>query len=446
MHRQMTRRTLLAAGGATALTGAVGCATGGVTNREAVRLAPGATGPPRGRITVWSWDAAATALARLAKTFQARHPGTEIHVVDIGYDNAYDKITVGLRADTGLADLLTIEGTQLPAYIGNFPRGLHDLTDLVGQQADAFDKAAWKTVVSEEGRAFALPWDIGPLALYYRADLFASAGVDPHSLRTWDDYVKAGVAVKAKTGTRLLVMDPHEDSLFPCLLQQQGHRWYKDGGKVALATPQAVRALTLIKALGDRDLIRWERGWDGLVTATKEGKAATAPSAAWWSGTLTAEMPELKGRFGVIPLPAFTPGGPRTSNDGGSTLCVPAQSGNPRLAWAFTRFLLTDKDNQVSMLKREGLFPAYLPALKDPYLSTPRPYYGGQRAWQVFADLAPHIPPVEHNKDGAKAKDIASKAVTGAALRGHDPAAELRAAARQLAGATGRETASGTAR
>ncbi|MDJ1134296.1 ABC transporter substrate-binding protein [Streptomyces iconiensis] len=446
MHGQLTRRALLAAGGAAALTGVAGCATGGISNREAVRLAPGATGPLRGRITVWSWDSAAAALTRLAKKFEARHPGTAVHVVDIGYDNAYDKITVGLRADTGLADLLTVEGSQLPAYIGNFPKGLHDLTDLVGRHAGDFDKAAWKTVVSEEGRAFALPWDIGPLALYYRSDLFARAGVDPHSLRTWDDYVKAGVAVKEKTGTKLLIMDPNEDSFFPCLLQQQGHRWYKDGGKVALGTPQAVRALTLIKALGDRGLIRWERGWDGLVTATKEGKVASTPYAAWWSGTLTGEMPELKGKFGVVPLPAFTPGGPRTSNDGGSTLCIPAQSKNPRLAWAFTRFLLTDKDNQVSMLKREGLFPAYLPALKHPYLSAPQDYYGGQRAWRVFADLAPHIPPVERNKDGAKAKDIANKAVSGAVLRGHDPAGELRAAAAQLAGATGRETVSGSLR
>ena len=442
MRRELTRRALLAGTGAAALSAATGCATGGVTNREAVRLAPGATRPVTGRITVWSWDSAAVALTRLAKKFRARHPGTEIQVVDIGYENAADKTTVGLRADTGLADVVTVDGPKMAGYIGNFPRGMHDLTPLVKGVADDFDRAAWKTVSSEDGRVFALPWDIGPLALYYRRDLFERAGVDAASLKTWDDYVEAGTVLKRKTGVKLLIMDPAEDSFFPCLMQQQGQRHFKDG-KVALATPEAVRALTLVKEIGDRGLIRWERGWDGQVTATKEGKSATLPTAAWWSGTLTAEMPELKGKFGVVPLPAFEPGGARTSNQGGSMLCIPAQSRNPRLAWAFVKFLLTDKDNQVSMLKHEGLFPAYLPALKDPYLDAPQPYYGGQRAWKVFAGLAAHIPPVEYNKDGAKAGDIAQKALTGAVLRGNDPRRQLREAAGQLAGATGRETVAG---
>ena len=110
MRRELTRRALLAGTGAAALSAATGCATGGITNREAVRLAPGATRPVTGRITVWSWDSAAVALTRLAKKFRARHPGTEIHVVDIGYENAADKTTVGLRADTGLADVVTVEG------------------------------------------------------------------------------------------------------------------------------------------------------------------------------------------------------------------------------------------------------------------------------------------------------------------------------------------------
>jgi len=440
----LSRRTLLAGVGAATLSTAVtGCATGGVTNREAVHLGPGATGPVTGSITVWSWDSAATALTRLARKFQARHPGARIHVVDIGYDNADDKITVGLRADTGLADVVTVDGARLPAFIGNFPHGLHDLTPLVRPYARDFDRAALRTATSEQGRIHALPWDIGPLAVFYRTDLFRRSGVDPASLRTWDDYVRAGIAVKAKTGAKLLVLDPSEDSFFPCLMQQQGQRHFKDGGKVALATPEAVRALELIKAIGDHGLIHWERGWDGLVTANKEGKVATMPTAAWWSGTLTTEMPELKGKFGVVPLPAFRPGGVRTSNQGGSTLCITGQSKNPRLAWAFIRFLLTDKDNQVSMLQREGLFPAYLPALQDPYLDKPQPYYGGQRVWKVFTDLAPHIPPVEYTDDDAKAADITQQALTGTVLRGHDPRRQLRAAARQLAGATGREIVAG---
>ncbi|WP_199843459.1 ABC transporter substrate-binding protein [Streptomyces formicae] len=393
-----------------------------------------------GKITVWSWDVAATAMKRLRGPFEERHPDVTVDVVDIGYDNAYDKITVGLRGGTGLADVLTVEGSYLPRYTANFPTGFYDVARRGGRFGGDFDRAAWRTVTGGAGRGkvFGLPWDIGPCALYYRIDHLRAAGVDPKSLRTWDDYVSVGVRVKQATGHKLLVHDPTDSGMFPMLLQQQGQSTFV-GGRIALETPAAVRALTLMRRLAEHDLLAYEKNWDGMVTATKEGKVTTNPIAAWWTGTLTGEMPELKGKFGVLPLPGFTADGVRTSNIGGSTLCVPAQSDNAEAAWEFIRFLLTDTGNQVAMLKREGLFPAYLPALDDPYLSERQEYFGGQRVNAVFARLARNIPPVEYTKDDAKAKDITTSAVNSVLLRGKDPRAALASAAEQLADATGRK-------
>ncbi|WP_217368117.1 sugar ABC transporter substrate-binding protein [Kitasatospora sp. MMS16-BH015] len=414
-----------------------GCATGG-TAKPVRSLAPGSAAPLTGTVTVWSWDVAAQAMKRLAPVFQQQHPGTTVQVVDIGYDSAYDKITVGLQAGTGLPDLLTVEGSRLPSYLGSFPAGFFDLTALAGRYRAQYAPAAWGTVTDPQGRVRGLPWDIGPCGLFYRSDLFRQAGIDPAAIATWDDYVKAGVRLKAATGQKLLVLDSVQDSTLGMLLQQQGQSLFAGGGKVAVDTPQAVRALTLLKTLSDQGLVDYEKGWDGLVTATKTGRAATAPTAAWWSGTLTGEMPELKGKFDVLPLPAFEPGGVRTSNQGGSTLAVTAQSKNPQLAWAFAEFMLAEVANQVSMLKNEGLFPAYLPALADPFVDAPQEYYGGRPAFRVFADLAKSIPPVEQTKDGAKAGDIMDSTVSGVLLRGQDPAKALASAAQQIATATGR--------
>ncbi|MCX5113203.1 sugar ABC transporter substrate-binding protein [Streptomyces sp. NBC_00378] len=442
MSTRPTRRVVLATGFATAATSLVsGCAMGGAGGGEARDIGgrkDDEGGKVSGRISVWSWDVAAKAMKRLARTFEERHPGTTVDIVDIGYDNAYDKITVGLRGGSGLADVLTVEGSHMPRFTGNFPSGFYDLTSLGGRYGGDFDRAAWRTVTGKDSAVLALPWDIGPCALFYRRDHFRAAGVDPASLVTWDDYVAAGVRIKKATGRKLLIMDSTDAGILPMLLQQQGQYYFK-GGRVALDTPEAVKALTLMKNLQDEGLVDYEKGWDGLVTGTNEGKVTTTPTAAWWTGTLTDEMPELKGRFGVVPLPGFTTDGIRTSNVGGSTLCVPAQSKNPRLAWAFIEFLLTGKANQVSMLKREGLFPAYLPALDDPYLSEKQEYFGGQAALDVFARLARNIPPVENNKDDAKATDIVVSAVNGVMLRGKDPRTALDSAARQLATATGRE-------
>ncbi|MFF2079717.1 ABC transporter substrate-binding protein [Kitasatospora sp. NPDC058162] len=429
------------AGGALLLASAAGCATGGAAGPDARKLggSPGTT--LDGKVTIWSWDVAAKAMQRLGKAFEQAHPGTTVEVVDIGYDNAYDKITVGLGAGSGLPDVLTVEGSRITGYIGNFPNALVDLTSRAAGLKSQYTEAVWRTVTDAKGRVLALPWDSGPCALFYRRDHFQQAGIDPETLRTWDDYLTAGTALKNATGKKLLILDAKLDTLFAQLLQQQGQSWFTDG-KVAVATPAAERALTLLKQLVDRDLVDFENGWDGLVSGTHDGKAATTPTAAWWDGTLTTEMADLSGKFGVVPLPAFTPGGARTSNSGGSILCVPAQSRNPETAWGFISFLLADKANQASMMQHEGLFPAFLPALDDPYFQQPAPYYGGQPAMKLFADLARTIPTVERTADDSKAGDIVTTAVNQVLHNGADPGTVLRSAARQIATATGRQTVS----
>ncbi|MER7842589.1 sugar ABC transporter substrate-binding protein [Kitasatospora sp. NPDC096077] len=441
----LDRRRLLGAGlagGALLLTGVTGCATGGAGGPAARQL--GSSGPSAtltGKVTIWSWDVAAKAMQRLGRTFEQAHPGTTVEVVDIGYDNAYDKITVGLGAGSGLPDVLTVEGGRIPSYIGNFPTGLVDLTSRAQGLKSQFAEATWHTVTDAKGRVLALPWDSGPCALFYRRDHFQQAGIDPATLTTWDDYLTAGTTLRNATGKKLLIMDSKKDTLFAQLLQQQGQGWFTDG-KVAVATPAAERALTLMKQLVDRGLVDFEDGWDGLVSGTHDGKAATTPTAAWWDGTLGSDLADLSGKFGVVPLPAFSPGGARTSNSGGSVLCVTAQSRNPETAWAFLDFLLADKANQVSMMQHEGLFPAYLPALDDPYFQQPSPYYGGQPAMKLFADLARGIPTVEHTADDSKAGDIVTTAVNQVLHNGADPGTVLRSAARQIATATGRQPVS----
>jgi lactose/L-arabinose transport system substrate-binding protein len=438
---ETTRRSALRLGiGALAVAVTGGCATGGGKKSPAPTIKTGAQAQVGGTITVWSWDVAAKALKRLAPAFEQQHPGVKVNVVDIGYDNAYDKITVGLKSGSGLPDVLQVEGPKMQSYIGTFPSGFYDLSTLAGPLKSQFNAAAWATGTDANGKVYALPWDIGPCGIFYRIDIFKQAGVDPASIQTWDDYVAAGVQIKAKTGKKLLVMDPTGDSTFPMMLQQEGQGYFVEN-KIAVNTPAALKAMGVLKELNDKGLVDFEKGWDALVAATKDGKVATTPTAVWWSGTLTDEMPELKGKFGAIPLPAFAAGGVRTSNNGGSLLNISAQSKNSATAWAFIQFCLTDADNQVSMLKNEGIFPAFEPALSDPYITGPQDYYGGQTTFKTFADLAKDIAPVEYTGDYSKAGDLVTDATNSVLQGGKDPKSALDSAAQQIASATGRQIA-----
>lgn len=431
------RKIYAIAGLALALTAS--CATGGVPAKEAPKLAQTSPATLSGNIEIWSWDVAAKALQRLAPEFEKAHPGVRVKVTDIGYDNAYDKITVGLKSGAGLPDIITLEDTAISGYAENFPGGLVELTAVAGKHKADFDPAKWQAASTAKG-LYALPWDSAPVGLFYRRDYFTQAGVDPESIATWDDLVKAGEKIKQATGKRLFVTDLTSAAGFTTLLQQLGQGYFV-GGKVAVNTPQAVRALTLLKTLKAKDLLQNEKGWDGRVTATKQGKAATQPTAAWWSGTLTGEMPELSGKFGVIPLPAFDSGGSRTSANGGSALSITAQTKNQDAAWAFVEWLLASKERQVSMMRTEALFPAYLPALTDPFFDEAQPYFGGQKINRLFADQVRNIPPVELTGDDKEAEEFLKKAIPDAVLNGKDPKAVLDVAAEQLAAATKREIA-----
>lgn len=416
-----------------------GCAMAGTASRPAVTIDPAAK--VSGSITVWSWDAAAVSLKRLAKVYEKKHARTTIKVVDIGYDNAYDKLSVGLQAGTGLPDVVTIETDHTPGYLSQFPKGFIDLTPVIGDKKADFDPSKWAASVDSTGAVRAVPWDSGTVGLFYRSDYLRAAGVDPASLTTWDALVAAGEKIKAATGHTLLTADVSTGGLFQMLLQQQGQGLFDKRGDITVASPQAVKALTLLKELNEKGLLKNVKGWDARVTSAKNGDSAVTPEAVWWIATLTGEAAELRGKYGVTELPAFGSAGARTTNNGGSALAVPSQAKNPQLAASFASFALADATNQVSMMKEDGLFPSYLPALKDPLFQQSEPYFGGQKVYQLFAEQTAKIPAITYTADNAKAGDIVANAVVSSVVNGADPATALRSAAQQIATATGRSIA-----
>ncbi len=436
----MKRRVMLAAAlTATAVT-LTGCAFGGgAPASDGADLKKDAAAS--GKITIWSWDVAATALERLGAEYEKKHDGVTIDVVDIGYDNAYDKISVGLQAGTGLPDMITLETDRNQSYLSQFPQGFTDLSPVLGDAKDDFDPFKWDTGTDADGKLRMAPWDSGTVGLFYRTDYFDAAGIDPASIVTWDDMVTAGETIKAKTGKTLLTADLSDGGPFFMLLQQQGQGLFDENGDITVNTPEAVQTLTLLQSMQQKGLIKNAKGWDASVTSAKDGDSAVTPEAVWWIGTLEGEAPELSGTYGVRDLPVFEKGGAATSNNGGSGLAIPTQAKNPQLAADFMEFVLADADNQASMMQQEGLFPSYLPALKSDYFQQPSEYFGGEKVFQIFAELTTQIPSITFTSDQSVATDAVSNAVAAAVLNGEDPKKVLDDAAAQIANSTGRKIA-----
>jgi lactose/L-arabinose transport system substrate-binding protein len=429
----------LAAITAVAAVALSGCAFGGgaPSSGQTLKAEGGATGA----ITIWSWDVAATALKRLATQYEKSHKGTTITVVDIGYDNAYDKISVGLQAGTGLPDMITLETDHDQGYITKFPKGFTDLTPVLGSKKADFDPFKWNAGTDKSGALRMAPWDSGTVGLYYRNDYFQTAGVNPANVSTWDDLVTAGEQIKAKLGKTLLTADLSAGGPFGMMLQQQGQGYFNAAGDITVNSPEAVRTLTMLQTMNSKGLVKNVKGWDATVTSAKDGDSAVTPEAVWWIGTLESEAPELSGKYAVRDLPRFGTSGAQTSNNGGSGLAIPTQAKNPQLAADFMTYVIADSLNQAGMMKNEGLFPAYLPALKSTYFEQPSHYFGGQKVFQTFAELTPKIPSITFTSDQSVASDAVANAVVASVLNGEDPKKALDDAAAQIATSTGRKIA-----
>jgi ABC-type glycerol-3-phosphate transport system substrate-binding protein len=120
--------------------------------------------------------------------------------------------------------------------------------------------------------------------------------------------------------------------------------------------------------------------------------------------------------MGLMPLPAWTPGGRRTSVWGGSGLIMMKRTKNPELAWELAKFLYFRQDE----LGKRFTATNILPMLKDswhlPEIEAPNAYYSGDPIGKQYAALAPDTPPVYSSPVDAVARTRFDDAYNQSAL------------------------------
>ncbi|ENH96602.1 sugar/lactose/L-arabinose ABC transporter extracellular binding protein [Gracilibacillus halophilus YIM-C55.5] len=298
-----------------------------------------------------------------------------------------------------MPDVTQIENNRIASFTEQFPDAFTNLSEMgYDEHADKFPEAKLEGLKDAEGNIIAMPRDLGPVGLMYRVDIFKEAGVDPTSIKTWDDYIEAGKKVVDHTGNYLL--GGYDDNLLRVMMQQQGSYYFNEEGKLNITSEAGQKAADVLQRLKDEELITFTNNWDGHVAAMKNGEVATQPGAVWWSGTMIEQMPELSGKWDMVPLPAMEEGGTRASNNGGSALGVPSSSDNKAAAYAFAEFATTDVDSQIKALQNRGLFPALTTAYEEPEFSENQEYFNNEPFFQKFAEVVPEIPAVNH--DGAE--------------------------------------------
>lgn len=361
---------------------------------------------PSGQLTLWGWDAAirdTVVAAGVLDAFNEAYPDIEVEHVSYGPGDVYTNLPLAITAGEGAPDVCLVENSHLAEYV--HMGGLLDLTEQLQPYLD--NLVEYKLYDCEkDGKYYCMPWDGGPVVMYYRRDVFEAAGLptDPaevsEMIATWDDYYEACRTVKEETGNYCFAHNKANNyaRLYEMVLWEQGLGYYDpDTGEVTVDSPENIATLEKMGLFWEEDLVsdslEWTEEWYAELGALEEPIIATLIEASWMDVFLKSWIaPGTAGKWGVAYMPAFEKGGARAANDGGSVFVIPEQTQNPEAAWAFVEFVLGREDNALKMFAISGFIPSLKSVYDDALFLEGDSFFAGQNVRQIYADVNANIP------------------------------------------------------
>lgn len=363
--------------------------------------APAALPKPEGKIVLWGWSYDVMQSTGLLDEFAAEYPGIEVEIVTYSSGDVYQNLKLAISAGQGAADVVQIENSHLAGFVAM--DGLADLTEWVTPYLDQMNRYKWKDA-ELNGKYYAMPWDSGPVVMYYRRDVFEKAGLptDPTEVdklaATWDGYLEVCTTIKEQTGLDCFANSKanNDARLYEIILWQQGLGYYNQDGKITVDAPENVATLEKMGEFWTAGVtseeIPWTDGWYAELQSLDE-PVATIVEASWLGVFLKSWIAgDTAGRWGVTYMPAMQPGQPRASNDGGSTLVISEQSQNKAAAWAFIEFMLGRRESQLKQFAYSDFLPSLETTYTDHLFIEPDSFFGGQVARKIYLDAAKQIP------------------------------------------------------
>ncbi|MDG4833627.1 ABC transporter substrate-binding protein [Solwaraspora sp. WMMD1047] len=339
----------------------------------------------------------------LYKEYMAANP--DVKIVERGTGSNLDeyspKLTQWLAAGKGAGDIVAIEEGLLVEYKanpGNFVNLLdHGAAELQGN----FMEWKWNQGLTADGsQLIGLGTDVGGMAMCYRSDLFAKAGLptDREEVSklwpTWADYIATGERFKAAdTGASFL--DAATNTFNTIVLQTAGnaggYHYYDTSDNLVVDSNPAVRqAWDITMDIIDSGLSgkygAWSEEW---VAAFKQAKFATIACPAWMTGVIEGNAgADAAGKWDIATVPG------NGGNWGGSFLAVPKQSEHQAEAAALAKFL-TSTEGQIGAFKAKGPLPSSPQALDDPAVAdSTNAYFNNAPVGQIFGSGAKNLKPV----------------------------------------------------
>ncbi len=328
---------------------------------------------------------------KVVELWNADHPDVQVTVQNVpaGNTGTYQNFTNALKAGTA-PDLGQVEYDSLPNF--RLQQGLTDISGCPGIADAEGDFVDWTWSQVDFGGSdgvFAVPQDTGPMALFYRKDVFDKLGLKAPT--TWEEYAEAARAIRAADPKQYITFFSQTDpNWYTGLWWQAGAQLFQtDGDAVAVDiadSPEVQQVNDYWQGLIDDDLVATDlQGFsEELYKAWNTGEVVTWVSAAWGYSTIRDNAPDTAGTWAVAPMPQWEDGGTAAGNWGGSSTAVLTGTDHPAEAAEFALWLNTDPEALAMANELGGLYPAASAGLDIDALQQGVDFYGGEPIFDVF--------------------------------------------------------------
>jgi len=222
------------------------------------------------------WDVAARALTISAEEYESENDAT-VSVEEFGRSAMKDRLQTNLLSGSGAPAVSMLESVDGPSFIDT--GSVAPLTDEIEEAGirEDFVSGKWEAL-TVDGDIYALPWDTGPTAVYYRRSVYDEHDIDPDSIETWADFIEEGQKLPDE---KYMLNLPEGTSpasggtsSASCLASP-----FLESGEVNIHNEKSLRVARNIKEIYDADIAANIEGW----------------TAAWFSAYGDATIASLPG-------------------------------------------------------------------------------------------------------------------------------------------------------
>lgn len=365
-----------------------------------------------GKIIIWTEKNIGRNIKLSADKYKKENPKVQFEIVELKSDELNNKISNALKTKENLPNIVIMDSQATQITVKKSPDSFSNLSDEISSFRDKFLKYRIDNVTIDE-KIYGFPYESKPIGIFFRKDIFDEAGIKSENIKTWDDFIDAGKVINTRTSGNIKLIcfnENGDDLMYRQLMNQLGVFPFNKEGKPVVNSKESIKVISIMKKMHDSNVVYNMNGNDNVINLVKNNKVASVIESCTWTKELYDQCNDQKGKWALMRLPAFEPGGKTAASIGGSDLLVIKNPNNDKLVFKFAKFAVQDKESLINGFVNYGIYPAIKTCYIDEILEKPIEYFDWQRVWKLYYEIDRESSYVGYTENYLKVRDDIIKA------------------------------------